>query len=440
MKIEKLRIAKYRGFKEELEIAMHSDVNVFVGLNGSGKTSILDAVAALLQVYINIILEEDSNKNKNLITEADIYGKEKIAGLFMSLPNGMQWFLEKNRYNLGIPVTTKINSVDKDSIRQFDEEFYTNEYVPILVYYRTNRLFVDETIRDFSSEETYRHPVFSSEKTYRHPVLKCYENTLNSKINSFGNFEAWYIEKENKENRVRLREDNAYRSPDLEPVRKAITQFFEKIQEELSSGKLYVEDFEPGQDRPKLFFKKGNLNIRLDKLSDGEKTTILLVSDIARRLTMAHAFPEQHDPLKGKGIVLIDEIELHLHPSWQRQIIPALTAVFPNIQFIITTHSPQVLSNLKRENIHVIEDFQLVKNIAPIYGEDSNSILWEVFGVKKQPEHAALAFDKFYRSMEEGKEKALEALQELEATYGADHNEVKKARQDFDFEFGVYKE
>jgi len=98
-----------------------------------------------------------------------------------------------------------------------------------------------------------------------------------------------------------------------------------------------------------------------------------------------------------------------------------------------------VLSNLKRENIHVIEDFQLVKNIAPVYGEDSNSILWEVFGVKKQPEHAALAFDKFYRSMEEDKDKALAVLRELETTYGADHNEVKKARQDFDFEFGAYK-
>ena len=69
-----------------------------------------------------------------------------------------------------------------------------------------------------------------------------------------------------------------------------------------------------------------------------------MVGDLARRLAIAN--DGRVDALSGSGIVLIDEIELHLHPAWQRDILPRLMATFPNVQFFVTTHSPLVLAQL----------------------------------------------------------------------------------------------
>ena len=106
--------------------------------------------------------------------------------------------------------------------------------------------------------------------------------------------------------------------------------------------------------RPHMLVDKNGKTFNLEQLSDGEKNLIALVGDIARRLSIAN--PNSKEPLKGDGIILIDEVDLHLHPAWQRLIIPKLTELFPNCQFFITTHSPQVLSHVKPENIFLLRN------------------------------------------------------------------------------------
>lgn len=100
------------------------------------------------------------------------------------------------------------------------------------------------------------------------------------------------------------------------------------------------------------------------------------LGDLTRRLVLAN--PSLDDPLLGEGIVLIDEIELHMHPKWQRRIIGVLKEVFPNIQFIITTHSPQVLGEIgegfklyKLENL----DGLSITEYDRLDGWDNNDIL-----------------------------------------------------------------
>jgi predicted ATP-binding protein involved in virulence len=93
---------------------------------------------------------------------------------------------------------------------------------------------------------------------------------------------------------------------------------------------------------------------------------------------LAIANPSLDDPLQGEGIVLIDEIELHLHPQWQHKIIPRLTETFPNCQFIVTTHSPQVLSHVQPENIYILQSTPngiIASHPESSYGRDSNQIL-----------------------------------------------------------------
>jgi predicted ATP-binding protein involved in virulence len=122
--------------------------------------------------------------------------------------------------------------------------------------------------------------------------------------------------------------------------------------------------------------EKGGEKLKIDQLSDGEKMLLLVVSDLARRLSIAN--PGMEDSLQGNGVVLIDEVDLHLHPQWQREVIPALGKTFPNCQFITTTHSPQVLSNVEKENILILEDYRIVENTPFTYGRDSNSILYDL--------------------------------------------------------------
>ncbi len=93
--------------------------------------------------------------------------------------------------------------------------------------------------------------------------------------------------------------------------------------------------------------------LRIEQLSDGYRTTLAMIMDIAARMTEAN--PHMADPLLSAGVILIDEIELHLHPGWQQRILGDLTRAFPNVQFIVTTHSPQILTTVAPQSIQIIE-------------------------------------------------------------------------------------
>ncbi|MCI3946149.1 AAA family ATPase [Pseudomonas syringae] len=111
------------------------------------------------------------------------------------------------------------------------------------------------------------------------------------------------------------------------------------------------------------------------QLSQGEKSMMALVGDIARRLAMMN--PALENPLRGNGIVLIDEVDLHLHPKWQRSLIAQLTTTFPNCQFLLTTHSPLVISDSKDVLVYVMDDGQLHEQEG-LYGLDANQVLLRV--------------------------------------------------------------
>jgi hypothetical protein len=133
-----------------------------------------------------------------------------------------------------------------------------------------------------------------------------------------------------------------------------------------------------GGDRPQLSIERAGKSIPVRHLSDGERGTLALVLDLTRRLAQAN--PSLADPAAEAGaVVLIDEIELHLHPKWQRQIVHNLRAAFPRCQFIATTHSPQVVGEVEHDRIQIIADGQ-VYSPTHSYGVDSSRVLEEVMG------------------------------------------------------------
>ena len=130
--------------------------------------------------------------------------------------------------------------------------------------------------------------------------------------------------------------------------------------------------------------------LEIGQLSDGQRAVLALAADLARR--MAHGNPHVEDPLSSEAIVLIDEVELHLHPSWQQRILCDLRRTFPNAQFIVSTHSPQVLTTVEPQ--HIVElarkDGRIVAGSAAgwTYGAQAGDVLSVVMGVDERPDNA----------------------------------------------------
>lgn len=154
--------------------------------------------------------------------------------------------------------------------------------------------------------------------------------------------------------------------------------------------------------RPHMLIDKDDIEFNLNQLSDGEKNLVTLIGDIARRLAIAN--PEI-DPLEGNGIVMIDEIDLHLHPKWQQLMIPQLEKIFPNCQFIVSTHSPQVLNNVQPDNIVLLENNNNVLRhsfATESYGKNSDRILEDLLGVDARPTNIKNEIEELYRFIEVG--------------------------------------
>jgi predicted ATP-binding protein involved in virulence len=130
---------------------------------------------------------------------------------------------------------------------------------------------------------------------------------------------------------------------------------------------------------PTLLIDKSDGPLEVRQLSDGERSMIALVLDLAKRLAQAN--PKLVDPIRdGQAIVLIDELDLHLHPGWQRTIVEKLTATFRNCQFIATTHSPQIIGEVQSDCIQIISDGQVISPTHS-FGVDASRILEELLDV-----------------------------------------------------------
>ena len=155
-------------------------------------------------------------------------------------------------------------------------------------------------------------------------------------------------------------------------------------------------------------------NLSLDQLSGGYRIVLALAADLARR--MAQGNPHLDDPLESEAVVLIDEIELHLHPAWQQRVLGDLRRTFPNTQFIVSTHSPQVLTTAKPQ--HIVElhrDGDLIEAGAPAgatYGAEAGDVLSVVMGVNERPPENEFVtkLKKYMRLVGDGRGESEEAL------------------------------
>ncbi len=254
-----------------------------------------------------------------------------------------------------------------DALTQLLNQTWDGEQrsLPVLVRYPAARAM------QASSVEAVQIPL--------HP-LAAYVGALRARAD-FDELFRWFRSLEDLENERRLSDTNElnYRHPQLEAVRRSLGQLLPGFQ-----GASLRVDRRLGS----LVIQKESGLFQLDQLSDGEKGLLALVGDLARRLALAN--PNAEDPLQGDGIVLIDEIELHLHPAWQRSVLNNLQRTFPGCQFIVTTHSPTVLSEIAPECVHLLRDTPergvIAEHPSASYGMDIGRVQVDLMGGEARPQ------------------------------------------------------
>lgn len=365
LSLKSLDLLNYRGF-QNLHIDFSSQLTCIAGINGAGKTSVLDAIALCLS-WIIARAKTQNGKGWTVDKQFDLRipegTKESFSSSFVQqftmegYISGQFSFFDKplkvKQSFAALGWKSESNSDYASLSSVFD---YVNSYMqknpapfnlPVMVYYPTNRSVIDIPVRirmqhAFDQFSTYEHALDSSAR--------------------FRDFFEWYRDREDIENakKTELR-DFDYTDSLLNAVRAAIYICMPGYKN------LHI------QRTPQLMMiEKNNVELPINTLSDGEKCLFSLVGDLARRLAIAS--PNLKNPLHGSGIVLIDEIDLHLHPSWQRKVSHLLKKTFPNCQFIITSHSPQVLGELPPSDVIILNNNAVYKP-SQTFGLTSNDIL-----------------------------------------------------------------
>jgi predicted ATP-binding protein involved in virulence len=215
----------------------------------------------------------------------------------------------------------------------------------------------------------------------------------------------------------------------------SVEQILESTKDyQLTAIRTAIKSFMPDFDnlrvnrkpRLQMLVDKHRETLDINQLSQGEKSLMALVGDIARRLAILN--PALENPLEGEGIVLIDEVDMHLHPKWQRIIISRLNTTFPNCQFILTTHSPIVISEIPNPLCYSLNDGKLEK-LNNLYGMDVNQVLLQDMDAEIRNADIQDAFDNLRDTLQDGElEQAKELLAALEQKISIDHIELSKAR------------
>jgi predicted ATP-binding protein involved in virulence len=397
MKLDRMTLANFRGF-DQIDLQFEKDVTVIAGVNGVGKSAILDAVTKAVSLALPRI---SPSKEKTIgLADTDIKdGKDSLSlsvvlnslkanihvdiarSAGVSVMQAEELTKRRDELRFATRETRKGSKEEQeieDEIHRIDLRLSPTEDVPTLrilpiepdgspdeivaalktgtsqpvaVYYSTFRLLS-------------RLPP-SLHKTKPIEIATAYNKALDQLEVSLNDFANWY--------RVLAEGDQPKRS----------TRMFEQLEAATSTFLPGVSNLHLHSERPPRFSvqKNGSL-FYLEQLSDGERGLLAIVFDLTRRLAIANL--ESKNPIAdGVGLVMIDEIELHLHPSWQRHVLRKLRDVFKNCQFVITTHSPLVLGEALARCVRFLE-FQGGKVIATIpaeaYGMDANRILQELMG------------------------------------------------------------
>jgi len=405
MRIKQLELKNFRCFKNILT-DLHPKMNVMVGINGTGKTAILEAI----RVFVGAVFcELDKVENKisspsiadddvrlhNLERQysVKIEGKVEIDKELLSTPS-IEWDRTLERYG------GKTKFIKGKEIKNLSKSIQAiiregkDIAVPIIAYYSTDRYKKEKRNTGLEADGSR---------------LRGYYNALDSTTN------IWFFLNIIKTETLWELQENK-QSVILSMVRKVITNCVPDCKE---------LKYDVKQDKLIITQTNGE-KVPFTSLSDGVRNVLSMVMELALRCYLLNPALGEDAPSKTPGVVLIDEIDLHLHPEWQLHILNDLTTVFGQIQFIVSTHAPMVLSSLKEGEIFSIAD-RKVYNFPNQYMRRPEQILKDMnTNLDNGDVEKALAEYRLLIESGEGKtEKATSLRKKIESSLGANHEELQ---------------
>ncbi len=396
MRINKLYLQNFRCY-DDLEIDFDKKINVIVGENGKGKTAILDALAISLEPYLHAFGCRGRNMNDNDVRRIQEAGSaEQLRILRM-----------KSKY----PVTIKVEGELGDKVRVWQRQVKTYrgrttsihakelaEYgkklsdavnnagdekviLPVLAYYGTSRMWNDSKLLGRSKKVDLPRNVGYEECLEPSSSYNTFGQWFKYAVLSAAEF-ARYVKETGKE------DANPYENI-LRAVRGAIITCLRSMGWSDIDYSFALQNFV--LRHPEF----GELTI--DALSDGARSVMSMAADLAYRMVRLNPDLGSSAALETPGVVLIDEVDMHLHPSWQQTVLYDLQQAFPQVQFIVTTHSPQVLSSVEPECIRILQwglkDFEGVRTPEFSLGAESFQLLKDIQNVETRPQALPIVKD-----------------------------------------------
>jgi len=385
MHIQQVKIKNFRCF-DGLTVNLNPDVNIFVGNNGSGKSAVLDAIAAAMYPYVielqyaidpdfatlhkPIIFQRDLQKKSNnqpvaitaefsvVTTDFPRWEVTYSRGITHNDDEGLNIFTDEYPTNPSIFTESHLNATNKllVSLKNNPET-----QLSVIAYYKANRNLTNLT----------NIKILSSQSFDRFDALK---NSFNA-ITNFTDIAKWFFLREIQELiEGKKRKDINFEFTDLQQIRKAISTII------APNARVYFSQADSAKLMVEWETKTGEkIELSINQLSSGYRNMLALVMDFARRLAQAN--PQMKNPLEAEAVLMIDELDLHLHPTWQQKIIPDLRKVFPNTQIIATTHSPEIVTTVERHQVKILEDYQIKECPSPTRGMKSSDIVRYVLGL-----------------------------------------------------------
>jgi predicted ATP-binding protein involved in virulence len=402
MKLKTLEITNFRCF-ESLSIDLDEQLTVLVAKNGQGKSSVLDTIRIGLWAFVSgfDLAKNPSNEAGNNISIDDVRMLRMSDGQMARQFPCTITLKQNSMYGLNIQGMYEVykwtrsriseakgsktidNSASRDlkmsaSITQENirQSFGGDFNLPVFGYYGTGRLWSQKPL----TKEKQNQDVFMRLFAYRDCLAPA---------SSYKHFENWFIwifecyreEQIKQVEKGLLHESNSKWKDTILVVQQSINDILHA-----ETGWRDLE-YSISDEKSLVLNHDSQGKLKVEQLSDGIRNTLAMVADIAYRCVKLNWHLGLQAAKKTQGIVMIDEIEMHLHPAWQQSILGNLIKAFPNIQFIITTHSPQVISTVAGHQIRILTNNQVIKGEAGTQGAEASRILREVFGVELRAQH-----------------------------------------------------
>lgn len=433
MKLKNIKISNYRCFKEAA-IDFDNHTTLIVGKNGAGKSTILDAVAVAVSTFL---LGIDSGVSRSISKDDARYEFHDLNGTIdpqhqfpVSIDSvgdcldkhDIRWTrsLNSENGNTTIKDARQLTDIAKDA----QNRIMTGDkalVLPLISYYGTGRLYAQKKEKkNLKSLTEFKRQV---------GYVDCMAAESNEKL-----MLNWFQTQTLKSLQEQQRTGVIEKSLLLKTVETAICRCFERVSGSKNAGIIFnldthrlVLEFENADGSSQKF--------AMDEMSDGYKNTLSMIGDIAYRMAVLNPMLGDRVLEETPGVIMIDEIDLHLHPQWQQTIISDLNTIFPNIQFIVSSHAPAVINSVQKEQIRILDNGNIYIPAAQTYGRDANSILREVMKVSERPTDITQRLGEFYAYMDDKKyEEADKVLTEIEDIVGTTDPDIAAARTSLDLE------